>query len=361
MTPNSEIVLAVAGSRKTQSIIDECVRAGKERRILILTYTKANQDEIGRRLDGSLGLQANVEVMGWFSFLITHIVRPFLPFVFPGQRVQGFDFDSKYQRYESAQSFKRYFNGLGQVRRVHLAHLARLIIGASSGTAIARLGRLYDQIYIDEVQDLCGWDLEVLDSFLRGGIALKMVGDVRQAILSTNPEERKHKQFKFMPVWRWFKQQELHGLLEITTRNVTWRCRQEVADFADGLFDKSWAFGSTISNNARSTPHDGMFAVWESDVAAYVETYRPLFLRDGAGTARGKPYSFLNIGVSKGLSSEHVAIWPTKAVRDYLGSGKALTEAQASSLYVAVTRAEQSVGFVVPDGHINSLERWEAQ
>jgi DNA helicase II / ATP-dependent DNA helicase PcrA len=39
----NRLTLAVAGGRKTSSIIDACCQAGTEDRILVLTFTQANQ------------------------------------------------------------------------------------------------------------------------------------------------------------------------------------------------------------------------------------------------------------------------------------------------------------------------------
>jgi len=357
MTSANSLTLAVAGGRKTQGIVDACAEAPNGKRILIITYTQANQDQLRVRLNERLGMEAQVEVMGWFSFLISHVVRPFLPFVYEGRRVRGFDFDSPYQRGVSAVAYQTYFNSSGQVRKVHLAHLAHQVFKAGDNEAMDRLARLYDRIYIDEIQDLCGWDLEVLELLLKGRVSIEMVGDVRQAILSTSFEERKNARYERMKIWQWFQLQNQQGRLSIEQRPETWRCHQDIAAFADGLFAKTWGFEATVSLNEVNTAHDGVFLVREADVSAYIEEFTPLFLRDSANTARGKNFQFMNIGVSKGLSSRHVLIWPTGPVKAYLATGKKLDDSQASKLYVAVTRAEQSVAFVF-DAPGSSITRW---
>ncbi len=57
----------------------------------------------------------------------------------------------------------------------------------------------------------------------------------------------------------------------------------------------------------------------------------------------------MNFGVSKGSDFDHVLIFPTKPMREFLQGGgppklKNLTKAR---LYVAVTRARHSVAYVV--------------
>lgn len=262
---SGELVLAVAGSRKTQSIIDDCVDAPASARILVITYTVNNQLELRRRLAAARPA-ATVDVVGWFTFLLHNIVRPYLPFMFPGQRVTGMDNESLYQQYIGVQERRRYFTSTGLVRRVHLANLATLLVQRADGLPLRRVEQLYDHIYIDEVQDLGGYDLEVLDLFLECEVPLTMVGDVRQAVVSTSPDERKHKQFKNMGMLRWFQEQERNCRLTIVQRHETWRCHSDIAAFADNLFPDTWGFQPTVSRNTRRTDHDGMFQIGRAHV-----------------------------------------------------------------------------------------------
>src|SRR5699024_7245916 len=126
---------------------------------LVLTYTTVNQSEIRSRLRKHAGSHPFIEVQGWFSFLISHFVRPFVPFMFPGTRVRGFDNESKYQQWVASTAKCRYFTQESQVRKVHLADLAHRVNTASDRAPIKRLEQLFDRIYIDEAQDLNGYDL----------------------------------------------------------------------------------------------------------------------------------------------------------------------------------------------------------
>jgi DNA helicase-2/ATP-dependent DNA helicase PcrA len=355
---DNQLTLAVAGSRKTQSIVEACVAAPPQARTLVLTYTTANQDELRRRIASQAGLRPAIDVMGWFTFLIRHFVKPALPFVYPDARVAGFDFESKPQQYTTNEAYERYFNSEAQVRRVHLAQLATRIADASMNAAVKCLSRIYDVIYIDEAQDLCGYDLEILLRLMKAPIALRMVGDVRQAVLLTNEREKKHKRYQYMKIWDWFREQHKKGHLHIEQRAETWRCRQEIASFADSLFDPSWEFAPTTSVNTTSTDHDGLFLVREVDVSAYLERFKPLLLRQSANSARNKPYNFMNFRVSKGLSRPRVMIWPTGHICQFLRSGTQLADRTAAEFYVAITRAEQSVAIVLDTLGTSLIPYW---
>lgn len=348
MAVNNHLTLAVAGARKTQGIVDACASAEPSKRILILTYTTANQRELRRRLAEHAGDKPKIEVAGWFTFLIANFVRPFLPYLFRGRRLAGFDFNSPPQRYAGVGTWTRYFNADSEVRKVHLPQLAVRLEEASGGSGIRRLARMYDQLFIDEVQDLCGYDLEVLRMLMASSIPVEMVGDVRQAVMATNEREQKNKQFMYMGIWRWFREEEAAGRLSIVQRSETWRCRPEIASLADSLFDSSWGFDPTVSRNVRCTRHQGLVLVRESDVDAYMSAFEPLALRNTSASAKAFGYlPLMNFRDAKGLGREHVIIFPTKAISEFLTSGAALADMQAARLYVAVTRAEQSVAFVV--------------
>lgn len=173
----NRLTLAVAGGRKTQAIVDDCVAAVRGRRILVLTFTVANQRELKSRLAVHSPLAADVEVQGWFSFLLGEWARPYLPRLFPGRRIKGLNFDGDPGWYATGES--RYLDHDGQAYRLHLAQLAYETNAAADSAVLDRLCRIYDTIYIDEVQDLNGYDLELLKQLMGAPIDLVMVGDVR--------------------------------------------------------------------------------------------------------------------------------------------------------------------------------------
>lgn len=356
---SNHLTLAVAGSRKTQGIVDACAAADRDERILILTYTAANQVELKARIARFAGDHQRVEVAGWFAFLLVNFVRPFLPFVYFGSRLRGFDFHSPPQTYTTVESRERYFNDHSEARRVHLPQLATRVEEAADGAGIRRLGRVYDRIFIDEVQDLCGYDLEVLKILMRSEIELEMVGDIRQAILATNEREKKNKQYMYMHIWNWFRGEEQAGRILITQRTETWRCAPAIASLADSLFSEEWGFEPTTSRNSRTTDHDVIVLVRPEHAAQYVEAFSPLALRNSAASGKDLDLVFVNFGEAKGLGRERVLICPTGAIEALIQRGKALEAQQAAKFYVAITRAEQSVAIILEHGGESAFEYWE--
>lgn len=338
------LTLAVAGGRKTQGIVNACVAADSGHRALVVTYTTANQDSLTNRLAPHRPTAASIDVSGWFSFLLRHWVRPYLPRLFAGRTLSGMQFEGDRGRYATGEA--RFLTEDGLAYRRHLANLATQVASASDGAVLNRLKRIYHGIWIDEVQDLNGYDLVVLEQLLASGIELKMVGDIRQAILHTNVEDPKYKQYKGVAIKDWFEKQAAAGLLSIDHQVTTWRCNQAIADLADAIFDQSWGFHPTVSRNTVITGHDGIFAVEPQHAKVYAQRFTPLCLRHSAASARDVDLPFMNIGLAKGLESERVLIALTGVMREFFSHGQPLAPASACSLYVAVTRARSSVALV---------------
>src|SRR5690554_2739764 len=154
------LTLAVAGSRKTQGVVEHCASLSVGQRVLVLTYTQANQAELRKRLAEHAGDHLGVEVLGWFTFLLRHFARPFVPFKFPSERVLGFNFDGRPHRMAKGKS--RFLDSRGAVYGCELGRLSHELVAASEGKLVRRLECLYDEIIIDEVQDLSAYDWEIV-------------------------------------------------------------------------------------------------------------------------------------------------------------------------------------------------------
>lgn len=353
----SRLTLAVAGSRKTQGIVEHCAAVPHERRVLVLTYTRANQEELISRLMQYAGDHHQVEVMGWFTFLLRHFARPFLPFKFAGRRVLGFNFDGRPHR--MAKGIGRFLDSNGSVYGCELARLAHELVGESKGKLLRRLECIYDEILIDEVQDLSAHDWEIIDVLLHSSIEVRMVGDIRQSVLATNPRSAKNSKYSYAGAIKWARERQSKGLLEILESVTTWRCHPVVAKFSDRIFDPSWKFPETHSKNETVTDHDGVFLVLAEHVSEYVRLYQPQCLRHSISSGKAFDLHYLNFKMSKGMTFERVLIVPTAPIAKFIVTGTYLEASSASSFYVAVTRAKQSVAIVLDGAGQSSLPFWK--
>lgn len=351
----SRAILAVAGGRKTQTIVDECQSCPEGRRILVIGYTTASQDELTTRIR-AVGVHGrHVEVMGWFTFLLQHIVRPYLPLLYDGRKLSGLNFDGDPGRY--AKGPGRFLDADNRAYKLHLAKLAHDVSSASNGGAIDRLENIYDEIYIDEVQDLGGWDLDVVETLLKSKLTVTMVGDMRQALLSTNIRDPKNAKYRREGLFAWFQLMEQRELLEITQEPTTYRSNQVIATFSDSIFDPTLGYARTVSASRESHPHTGLFTVRESDAIEYAERHGSLCLRHNKAVAKHLDLPFVTFGVAKGRTVDHVLIYPTAKVRDFLTRGVRLEGLAACALYIGVTRAKHSVAFVT-DVQLPNFTAW---
>lgn len=352
----NQLTLAVAGSRKTQGIVEHCASASHERRVLVVTYTQANQEELIGRLKKYAGDHHRVEVMGWFTFLLRHFARPFLPFKFPGCRVLGFNFDGR--PYRMAKGTDRFLDKSGAVYGCELGRLAHELIEESKGALLKRLECIYDEILVDEVQDLSAYDWDIIDVLLRSSIEIRMVGDIRQSVLATNPRSSKNSKYSYASAIKWARERQSEGILEVVESVTTWRCHPVVAKFSDSIFDPSWKFPETQSENEVETGHDGVFLVSKKHVPEYVRSFRPQCLRYNVLSGKEFDLDYLNFKVSKGMTYERVLIVPTGSITKFIASGTHLEASSASSFYVAVTRARQSVAIVMDRPGRSALPYW---
>jgi DNA helicase-2/ATP-dependent DNA helicase PcrA len=302
--------------------------------------------------------------MGWFAFLLQDWVRPFLPNKYPGRRLKGFNYDglpkTNSRNIVIATGEDRYFDSASRAYGRFLSKLAYDVAEASSGQIIRRLEQMYDEIYIDEVQDLTGYDLDILELLLRSNITIKMVGDVRQSLINTNHSDPKNAKYKGMGMLLWFARMETMNLLTMLNEAETWRSNQAIATFSDSIFGVAYGFLPTVSRQSDTSGHDGVFAVSPQSVAKYLKAFAPTALRASRATDIPSGLAATNFGQSKGATYDRVIIFPTGSINKFLVSKVPLAEKSAFGLYVAVTRAKYSVAFVYPKPSATGLVEWKS-
>jgi DNA helicase II / ATP-dependent DNA helicase PcrA len=344
-TPDKKIILAAAGSRKTERIVDSALAASGGR-VLIATFTSENQRRIVERIEQKRGtVPGHVSVVGWFSFLISQCAKPYqrtitgAPLVITGLNFKG-------QRSLSVNKTNpRYFiDRGGALYRNGVADFVTCLEERTGGAVVSRLERIYAHILIDEFQDLCGYDLEVFERLLKSRINLLAVGDVRQSILDTNTSP-KHKKYRGCGLYKWFE--ERSELCQLETMCDSYRCNQAICDFGDALFP---ALPPTHAVEVPTTSHDGIFVVCRADVPAYVRQWPSVTVLRHDKRADTCNLPATNIGLAKGSTCDRVLLFPTKPILEYLKKRNPAALKEPERLYVAVTRARFSTTFVIPDG-----------
>lgn len=84
-------VVAGAGTGKTERIVSEAIgRVARNDRVLVLTYTENNQNEVGNRfLLKHRGAHHAFTVKGLLTFYLEELIRPYQRAIFP-RRIEGF-------------------------------------------------------------------------------------------------------------------------------------------------------------------------------------------------------------------------------------------------------------------------------
>lgn len=355
---SGRVVLAAAGSGKTTWIVGE-VAAARGARVLVTTFTLLNHERIVQKVWSELGgVPRGACVTPWFSFLLHDLVRPYQNHGTARGRVAGVNLVSgQSTRWVTKSDDAYWFDSRGSIYTDKISEFVLRCDDASGGAVVKRLVRLYDHLYVDEVQDLAGYDLDLVERLLKVGPPITMVGDPRQATYTTNQASR-HAKYRGEAIAEKFGEWAKRKLLTIDRHNHSYRCAPEICKLADQIYP---AYGSTESRNERRTPHDGVVAVGTADVAEYLHRHSPQVLRYDKG-AESFGQEAMNFGNSKGLEFKRVLIVPTGPIRRWLSSGdRSAVEKSLAKLYVAVTRAEQSVAFV-HDGKLglgDLVVRWK--
>lgn len=355
-------VHACAGSGKTQHIIDHCSQSQPKVRRVIITLTLTGQDELERRLQKNIDVSAPApEVTGWYAFLTNHIVRPYLPLLFPKQQVTGFIFDPgdarKSLRYKKKTDPRRYFSETGMIYKDNLEELATGLIDKAGGLVENRLRLIYDEILIDEAQDISRSGLDVIARLLRqDSVRCLLVGDSRQSLLDSSLSSQKNRKADRQNLMEWYREFENLGHLKIDEKVETYRFNQAIADFSDTIFPKRFGFSPTVSRMNDESSHDGVFLIAKEDLGHYVAEFNPTVLRHSSSswkdqTARN-PTTF---GNSKGRTYQRVVVLATGAIQDFCLKGKELKGKSACAFYVAVTRAQYSVAIVINQSRKNLI------
>ena len=344
----NRVVIACAGSGKTTRLVKEAL-ASADRRIAFLTYTNNNARAVVRRFgEMRSGVPKNVDVMTWFTFLLRECARPYQRGVYDSRRIESLFFvnNQSAKFVPSVNVEEHYFAGGG---RIYSDKIAKFVIECeriSSQAVSRRVSDIYTDVFIDEFQDLAGWDLEVVKMLFASGVRVTLVGDPRQHIYTTNPAS-KNKGYLGVGIVKAVGEWEKRGLCSSEPMSGSHRCGPAACEFVNSLWPE---LEPMTSLRGSATIHDGVFLVPEAAVGAYIQAYGPQVLRYDKN-AKTHGHEAMNFGAVKGLEFDRVLIFPTGPIKEYLETG-ALNHVERGreKLHVAVTRARHSVAFVF-NGH----------
>ncbi len=353
---NNELIIAAAGSGKTRHLINKAIEL-KEANILITTFTEENEKEIRNRfIVENKCIPSNVTIQTWFSFLIQHGLKPYQSYLYNGEINGLFLCNGQSSPYSSENDFVKHY--LTHDHKIFSDKLAKFVCrcdAKSNGIVIERLSKIYSHIFIDEIQDLAGYDLDFLLKLFVSSLNILLVGEPRQGTYSTN-NGLKNKKFSKNGITDFFDKNKKKYQIKIDEKslNTNYRCTSEICNFSNKLYPNM--FGA-ISGCNFVNDHIGVFFVRTQDLDKYLNKYNPTQLRDSIREKKINPkYPNINFGKSKGLSFDRVIIFPTQPILNWILKGTELPDTSKAKFYVAITRAKYSVAIVYDYTVVTNIE-----
>lgn len=367
MPSNKRIIKAAAGTGKTTLLIREALKNYQEGKVLYLTYTNANLNSMKYDLMDSVGIiPKNIKCKTWTEFLLNECAKPYRK-VMGGPEIEGVNFCSlgEIPRLKgiTAANWRYYYDSLGRLYYERLAQFSNVILEASDGVIIDRLQKIYTTILIDEIQDMGGYDLKIIEAIYRSNLNLVVVGDHRQATYSTNSGPFLSR-YRGVNIFNFFTEVLKH--LEFESLDVCHRCPQIVCDLANTLYsDLNMKSIKKVDNE-----DVGTYLVSMDNVSKFIEHYKPTVLYYNI-TSLNKFISKLDedinfesitFGKSKGLSYENVLILPTKEMENHILKGRhKMSDSVIAQFYVAITRSKNNVAILSEkkQDYFKLLTNWE--
>lgn len=358
---SNKLILAGAGTGKTTYIVEEAIK--EKKRILITTYTIKCRDEIKHKIIDILGyIPCNIIVQTWFSFLLDHGILPYKKDL-AINKINGICFVEgksgvKYKTkqgipvYYGEKDFDKYY--FDNNCRIYTDKISKLVIKineASNGLVFKRIGLIFDKIYIDEVQDLVGYDLDIIKRMAENTKNLLIVGDPRQNVYNTHCDSKYDKYSNGQIDKFIINECKTIGFeIDKTSLNTCRRCHKDIVEFLNDFYPE---YERLNKIDISTKDEQGVFVIRTSDVEKYLEKYNPIQLRYSKRTKIIDKYNVDNYRNSKGATYDRTLIYPTNDFKEYLKSNKVISSLSTkNAIYVALSRAINSVA-IIYDGNVH--------
>ncbi|MEN8991757.1 UvrD-helicase domain-containing protein [Avibacterium paragallinarum] len=371
-----KLMIAAAGAGKTTYIVKEALKV-KDRKVLITTFTEENLVEIRKKIIQENGfIPQNIKLQGWFSFLLNDCLRPFqcvyrddlfnkkinFRYWTDGQSGYRYTTSKGTPVYWGEKDFYHYYfdNNMG----IYSDKIAKFIFEIhkkNKKLIFERLNKIYEKIFIDEIQDLSGYDLDLVKALFELIQSIICVGDPRQTTYKTHVS-RRYKKFSQGDVRGFFIDKVKNGAqyIDDTTLKYSHRNKQIICEISSSLYPEYQATEACgcSSCDISQEEHIGAFYVMESHRYEYLAKYHAVQLRwDQRNKLIVDDYKTRNMGESKGLTLDRVLLYPTPEMLNWFNNQNHILKSQTKSkFYVGLTRARLSLGVVVPDDKVEKLQ-----
>lgn len=376
---NNKVIFAAAGNGKTFSLCTHAKDAANNGKkcVLMISYTnegiRSLENEYRKQNNGVL--DDRVVVKSWYSVLLSEFIKPYqcllnlkekyykneFPVTFPENFVNSIAFYEKEPppRYFTKEHVQYFVNSRGDVSPDRTSHLAYLCNEHSGGKVISRMEQIYSHVFIDELQDYAGWDLDIIQLLFASQMLVCSVGDYKQATYRTN-NSQKNKQYRDEKIRGFFKLLEKKGLCTITYANTTRRFNQQICNFINTIHDDKNSVVIPDPNIKQEllVENSGVYLIDFKYLSEYCDYYHPVILRYDIDSKINFKHNceVFNYGGSKGATYERVIVVPVSTTLPFIEKQVKITSNQTrSKFYVACTRAKYSIVFAVKSPKENEV------
>ena len=280
--------LAAAGAGKTWKICNEALRIStelKEKRILMVTYTNRGVEAIKEELEKQSNgiIPPNIIILSWYRFLLRELIRPYQTYIGDVNEIRTIIYSLEHARnYEKVGAKRRYITSNNDVRSEEASNLVLLLNQRSNGLVFSRLEKIYTHIFFDEIQDLAGRDICILEELFASEIT---------HTTRTNKSKTGRNIFEF------FDCLEKKKIITIEKQLSSRRFNQNICSFANSVYPNENNM-TTIMNDI--TGHDGVFIISKKDAEKYYGYFRPKELRYDKNNKNTISQMAINYGECKG-------------------------------------------------------------
>lgn len=380
----NNIYVAAAGSGKTSFIIKKLIERYRygigEKKLIAITYTARNQENVKNKISKYFGgiIPGNIEILGWYSFLLDYWIRPFKGTVLDilyekNISIIKVDGQSGIQKMPNGKVICTYHSDEEKfLNKEHdcifsdkLAEFAYKCYEKNKLTLQQRLSNIIDSIFIDEIQDLSGWDFEIIKVIVQSSYPVNCIlcGDPRQQTYKSSSSSKNKVYGGRIDL---YAEQKINKIrkkyvsIDNHTLNFSHRCITDICDFASKIaigYEKTQSCNcqSCCQKRTNYKHRKGMFLLKRKDIMDYIEEYHPISLIWDKRTKVIPTEEVYNFGECKGLEADASIIYPTTTiVKSFLKEKFELKNETQSKFYVAVTRARYSAAIVVDNNFDNS-------
>lgn len=344
---DKKVIFAVAGSGKTTYLVDAL---SCEKRTLIVTYTTGNYDNLCKKIAAKFNgdIPKNITILRYFPFLYSFCYKPFLADI---TKARGILFDQEIIHQEQGRkkyakmthdafymTDKKYFYS----NRLSF-HIENNILDDVKN----RIEKYFDELFIDEIQDIAGRDFNFLENIMTVNVNMIFVGDFYQHTFDTSRDGNVNKNL-FADKTKYETRFKKRGILiDNTTLRNSWRCSENTCRYIrDNL-------GISISSNRADSDNTAIEYITDKSTIDSIYNDAKITKFHYSDSAKFGIHH-KNWGDSKGEDHhKDICVVLNKTTADKLSFGKLveLPNQTKNKLYVAITRAHGNV-FLVDESSI---------